>query len=163
MPSCSQCFMSSGHHCSDHAHAVKCELAGAILRSCGTLRLQVTGWSMLPAVWPGDILLVESATAGDLMEGDIILFGQERRVFAHRIVKRFGNSSFLTRGDAMPQDDPRVCSEDVLGRVSSIIRNGKHITLAGRRGVCQRLVAGVARRSHLATRLLVGMRGRGRE
>lgn len=152
--------MSSGYDCSDLAHAVKCELAGASLRSFGTLRLQVTGWSMLPAVWPGDTLLVETATAGDLMEGDIILFGHERRIFAHRIVKRSGNSSFLTRGDAMPQDDPTVYGQDVLGRVSSIVRNGKCISLSGRRRFCERIVAALARRSRLAARFLVGMRAR---
>ena len=41
------------------SHAVKCELAAEVLRSSGRLRLQVTGWSMLPSIWPGDTLTVE--------------------------------------------------------------------------------------------------------
>ena len=31
-------------------------LASEVLRSSGSLHLRVTGWSMLPTVWPGDTL-----------------------------------------------------------------------------------------------------------
>lgn len=40
-------------------NAVKCELAAQVLRSFGTLRFVATGWSMLPSLWPGEILVVE--------------------------------------------------------------------------------------------------------
>jgi len=37
-------------------HALKCELAGEVLRSSGRLRLKVSGSSMLPVIRPGDTL-----------------------------------------------------------------------------------------------------------
>ncbi len=67
-------------------HAVKCELAGDVLRSSGTLRLQVSGWSMLPAIRPGDVLVIHRAGSEDVSKGDIVLFSRDRRLFAHRVV-----------------------------------------------------------------------------
>jgi hypothetical protein len=33
-----------------------CELAAEVIRSFGRVRLRATGTSMLPAIWPGDVL-----------------------------------------------------------------------------------------------------------
>lgn len=152
--------MTAGLHCPDVIDATKCELAGEVLRSCGTLRLQVTGWSMLPAVWPGDTLLVESASMGDVREGDIVLVGRNRRVCAHRVVKKIDRSRFLTRGDAMPQPDPVVHSQELLGRVSHIVRDGKRTAARRSRRISERAIATVVRHSHTAARVLVGIRVR---
>lgn len=141
-------------------HALKCELAAEVLRSCGILRLRVTGWSMLPAVWPGDTLLVESAGPGTTREGDIVLFGVERRLFVHRVVKDLGDSRFLTRGDAMCAPDPIIDGNQLLGRVSAIQRNGRRIAPRRRRSVSDRAIAGLVRNSQIAARVLVGVRGR---
>lgn len=154
--------MTSGFDLLDDVHALKCELAGEVLRSCGSLRLRVTGWSMLPAVWPGDTLFIERAATSAVIEGDIVLFGRDQRLFAHRIVKSFGNSSFLTRGDAMPQPDPVLHPPELLGRVSSILRNGKCIAPRNRQNISARVVAALIRRSHIAARVLLRVCGRHR-
>jgi len=60
----------------NEVHAIKCELASEVLLWSGKLRLRVTGWSMLPSVWPGDTLLVERIGAEEAREGDIVLFGR---------------------------------------------------------------------------------------
>jgi len=44
--------------CSTARETLGCELAAEVLRSSGRLRLRATGTSMLPAVWPGDVLSV---------------------------------------------------------------------------------------------------------
>ena len=108
-------------------NALKCELAGEVLRSSGTLRLQVTGWSMLPAVLPGDTLVIEHIHSGAVSPGDIVLFGRDRRFFVHRVVagSQSQSGAVLTRGDALPATDPPVPAGDLLGRVSFILRNGK--------------------------------------
>ena len=67
---------------------VGCELAAQMLRSFGKLRLRATGSSMLPAVWPGDVLSVCSHAAAEALPGDIVLFGREGRLFAHRVVEK---------------------------------------------------------------------------
>src|SRR5208282_4316157 len=106
------------------AHVVKCELAAEVLRSSGTLRLRVMGWSMLPAIWPGDTLLIEHIDAGSACEGDIVLFGRDRRLFAHRVVTATSapeESELHTQGDAMHAPDPPVSENDLMGRVSFVV------------------------------------------
>src|SRR5215472_14820968 len=108
------------------SHRLKCELAAEVLRSSGTLRLRVTGWSMLPTVWPGDTLIVDRVNCAQVAEGEIVLFGRDRRLFAHRVVKN-QSVAMVTRGDAMPTADSPVHKNEFLGRVHSIVRNGKSI------------------------------------
>jgi signal peptidase I len=142
------------------AHAVKCELAGEVLCSSGELRLQVNGWSMLPAIWPGDTLVIESITRDTVSEGDIVLFSRDRRLFAHRVVtKNVENSGMLTRGDAMPAPDPMVCKNELLGRVSFIMRNGRCIAPNRSLGFSERAIATLVRRSEFAARVFVGVHG----
>lgn len=152
--------MTSAFHGSDDVQVLKCELAAEVLRSYGMLRLQVTGWSMLPAVWPGDTLMIESAPIGGVTEGDIVLFGRERRLFVHRVVKNLGDLKFVTRGDAMSAPDPVIDQHELLGRVSSIRRNGRSIAPHRRRSVSERAIAGLVRNSQIAARVLVAVRGR---
>ena len=76
-------------------HALKCELAGEVLRSSGRLRLRVTGWSMLPAIFPGDTLVIERANGESLGKGDIVLFHRDRRLFVHRVSGTSGSDQDL--------------------------------------------------------------------
>jgi signal peptidase len=144
------------------AHAVKCELAGEVLRSHGTLRLRVMGWSMLPAVWPGDVLVIERVDSGAVSEGDIVLFGRDRRLFAHRVVNKSSparDTKILTRGDAMLRSDPPVSDRDLLGKVSFIVRNGKCIEPSRTVRLSERAVAALVRNSEIAARVVVGVHG----
>jgi len=143
-------------------NALKCELASEVLSSSGKLRLCVTGWSMLPSVWPGDTLLVESASAGQVSEGDIVLFGRDRRLFAHRVVARtraLDNPQIITRGDGMPQPDPPLADSELLGRVSHILRDGRCIEPRTSLPLPERFIAALVRRSESAARLLVRVHG----
>ncbi|HET9308361.1 MAG TPA: S24/S26 family peptidase [Candidatus Sulfotelmatobacter sp.] len=137
---------------------VQCDLAEEILRSCGTLSLQVSGCSMLPAIWPGDTLLVDRATTSGVREGDVILFARNRWLCAHRIVKKLDDSRFLTRGDASPQPDPVVHSQELLGRVSSIVKNEKCTVLRSSRTFFERAIAALVRHSQLSARILLTVR-----
>lgn len=142
------------------AHALKCEMAGEVLRSSGRLRLQVTGWSMLPSIWPGDTLVIERVPSNAVLAGDIVLFGRDRRLFVHRVVNRSivtkgQDAEILTRGDAMPAPDPPVSESDLLGRVSFILRNGKRIEPSRRLRLSERALAAVLRRSTFIARIVV--------
>lgn len=151
--------MNVSPNSSDREHSVKCELAGEVLRSSGILRLRVTGWSMLPSVLPGDTLVVERTTGESVSHGDIILFGRDRRLFAHRVVGRSQSSQILTRGDSMPQPDPPVSENELLGKVSYLVRNGKCIEPSRRLRFPDRAVAAMVRRSQVAARVVVGVHG----
>lgn len=139
------------------SHAVKCELAAESLRSSGMLRLRVTGWSMLPTIWPGDTLVVERVDSTEVAEGDIVLFVRQRRLFAHRVVKN-RSSAMVTRGDSMQAADSPVDESEFLGRVSSIVRNGRCIEPSKTLGVGERAIASLVQHSEAAARVVVGMR-----
>jgi len=140
------------------AHALKCELAREVLCSSGKLKLCVTGWSMLPAVWPGDTLLVECVRPNDIKVGDIALVGRDQRLCAHRVVllpERSGNRFWTTQGDAMPRPDRPVIESELLGRVTKLIRSGKCMAVPASLSVVERLLAQFVRRSAFAARVFV--------
>jgi len=154
-------MMEAGCATPDTAAALKCELAADVLRTSGKLLLGVTGQSMLPAVWPGDTLVIERAGSDAVSEGDIILFGRNRRFFVHRVVKKgiHGRSEVVTRGDSMPQADPPVSESEVLGKISFILRSGKCIKPARTLRFRERAVAALVWRSRIAARVVVGVHG----
>jgi signal peptidase I len=146
----------------DDRHALKCELAAEVLRSSGTLRLKVTGTSMLPTVFPGDTLIVEHADFANAQAGDIVLVGRNGRLFAHRLVDKIAvadRSAALTKGDSMAHADPLVDRDKVLGRVSSILRNGETLQPRRKLRLSERAVAALIQRSEMAGRVVVGVYG----
>jgi len=143
-------------------HLVKCELATEVLHFSGRLRLQVTGSSMLPTVWPGDTLLIERSHCKAVKRGDIVLFGRDRRLCVHRVVRCSGGSpdgAILTRGDARRAADAPVAEGQLLGRVSLIVRDGKCIEPRRDLRLSERAVAAVVQSSETAARIIVGMHG----
>jgi signal peptidase I len=103
----------------------KVGLVESMLRSGGCVRLRVFGASMLPALWPGDVLTVESRPPGKFIPGEIALVLSDGNFRAHRIIAQAG-TQWVTRGDAVPQNDPPAEIGDLLGRVVSAERNGRH-------------------------------------
>jgi len=142
----------------NESHALKCEMAAEVLRSSGTLRLRVMGWSMLPSIWPGDMLVVERVESAEVVEGDIVLFVRHRRLIAHRVMKNH-RSTMVTCGDSMQAPDSPVSEDEFLGRVSSIVRNGRNIEPRKALGAGERAIASLVQRSETAARVVVGVRG----
>ena len=144
----------------DIASAVKCDLATDFLRSFGSLRFRATGWSMLPAIWPGDTLVVERVSRDQIQVGEVVLVGRDGRLCAHRVVSRGENSRnphrhWITQGDAMPKPDPPVKEGELLGRVNYVIRAGKCVAVNLELSVAAKMTTKVVRRSFLAARALV--------
>jgi hypothetical protein len=131
-------------------------LAAEVLRTFGKLRLRATGASMLPAVWPGDILSVRSLVAGEALPGDVVLFGREGRLVAHRVVERTlcqDRVQWVTRGDSVGGNDAPVSSHQLLGRVTAIERGSRRLT--PHQSAVSRLASWILSRSELATRVLL--------
>lgn len=140
---------------------VGCELAVEVLRSSGRLRLRTTGASMLPAVWPGDILCVRSHEATKALPGDIVLFSRRGRLVAHRVVERIMSPNgiqWVTQGDSAAGHDAPVSSQELLGRVVAIQRGFQQLTPLPSRA--SRLISWILQRSDFATRALLRMRNR---
>ena len=113
---------------------------------------------MLPTIWPGDTLVIERASSGDVFDGDIVMFNNGRRFVAHRVVaKSIGpeGSMVRTQGDAVPQPDSPVARGDLQGKVSFILRNGTRIEANQKLGFSERALAAVFRRSEIAARVVV--------
>jgi len=111
--------------------AQKCELVSQALLSNAMVRIRALGTSMLPTIWPGDILVIEPGALEHFVTGDLIVAETLRDVRVHRLISKAG-PHWMTRGDSMPQDDPVIRPEDVLGRVSAI-RRGQRVIIPQRR------------------------------
>jgi signal peptidase len=164
------------------ADEVKRDLALEVLRAFGETRIRVTGTSMLPAVWPGDVLTIRRQGLEEIRPGDLVLSRREGRFVAHRVVQcgsgtlplsvtGYGQpatgyrpesgcaaSLLITRGDRLRTPDPPVAAGDLLGRVVWIERGGRRVdprlTWSGR------LSAWVLCRWECATRAVIYLRRR---
>lgn len=91
------------------------------LRASGCSRLRVHGESMLPALWPGDVVEIASCSPEDVRPGEIVLALRDGRLFLHRFVGRFNDhrkpTGFLLCGDSMPGPDPQFPPGAMLGRL----------------------------------------------
>ena len=115
---------------------------------------------MLPVIWPGDTLVIDRANGDPAVEGDIVIFSNGRRLVAHRVTKSNGSGSTIqTQGDALSVPDSPVAHDELLGKVSFIVRKGKLVKPARSLRLSERAVAAVFRRSSLAARVVVGVHG----
>jgi Peptidase S24-like len=122
------------------ADAHKLDLAAEVLASGHTLRLRAFGTSMLPSIWPGDILIIEPKTEQEIVAGDIVLVARRNRFFIHRLIEK-QDSRWITRGDALPHNDDPVNPSEVLGRVSLVHKNNRTIVASQRRPLFYRALA----------------------
>ncbi len=118
--------------------AERSALAADVLRRGGRLRLRVHGESMLPALWPGDVVEIASCSLEDVRPGEIVLARREGRLFLHRLVRRClaapGTlNGFLLRGDSMPGSDPQFPPEALLGRLVRRADKGRTVSAAALR------------------------------
>jgi signal peptidase I len=156
--------MTLAANASDTATALKCDLAGEVLRSFGSLRFVATGWSMLPTIWPGDTLMVDRVSPEKINVGEVVLVGRSGRLCAHRVHSTRvdgGKRFWTTQGDAMTRPDHPVTESGMLGRISYLIREGNLVAVGAELSVAERLLAGIVRHSMPAARALVYLHGCG--
>lgn len=140
----------------DSAAAVKCDLAGEVLRAFGSGHFAAVGWSMLPAVWPGDMLVVEPIS-GPVCVGDVVVVARDGKLCGHRVISIAADSrnpQWITQGDALPVADRIVNESELLGRVAYLIRAGKRVAVPAKLNLVEQLVARIVRRSVFVGRVL---------
>jgi Peptidase S24-like len=108
----------------------KQNLVAEVLRTSGKVTLAARGHSMLPTLWPGDLLTVETTTFEQVCPGDIVLYQRSERFFIHRVLRKLfatgsDRPSLVTRGDSMSGLDSPVLPEELLGKVVSVERASK--------------------------------------
>ena len=136
-------------------HSAGCDLVAEVVRATGSATLKVTGLSMLPAIWPGDVLTV-SRVSPTLIEPDqVVLYRHNGKFTAHRVVQ-VAHDHFLTRGDCVPSLDPPVTFSAMVGQVIAVSRNGRAVKFQP--SPWQRTAAWFLRHSELSIRLLLHFR-----
>jgi signal peptidase I len=140
-----------------HLQSACCDLVVDVVRSAGSASLGVMGCSMLPAIRPGDVLMVERHHSDELQPGQVILYSRNGKLTAHRIIQ-VSDEYLLTQGDSLPSRDLPVRWSEVVGRVTGICRNGRPVSL--QRSPWQSVVAAILRRSELCIRLYLRLSSR---
>ena len=144
-------------------------LVAETLRASGCSRLRVHGESMLPALWPGDVVEIASCSPEDVRPGEIVLALRDGRLFLHRFVGRFNApckpSGFLLRGDSMPGPDPRFPPGAMLGRLVRRVGEERGVAAVTQRRwfavKCSRALGALFCHSGVARRLALKLHSRG--
>lgn len=99
-------------------------LLNSMLAQGIAVRIRVVGRSMEPMIRSNDHVVIEPIT-GPIRIGQIVLFRHPQSAVAciHRVVWR-ERGCWRTKGDALKSLDPPVDSEQILGRVTAIEREG---------------------------------------
>jgi Peptidase S24-like len=139
-------------------HDARLDLAAEVLHRFGEVRFIAHGSSMIPSIYPGDLLTVRSDSASDARRGEIVFFLLGGRPFVHRVMRKWPERNrvvFATRGDALPKEDPSIDASQLLGRVTRIQRRGKSIPIVAKPGPFTRAHRWAVRNSTTFARLLL--------
>ncbi|MDB4980214.1 MAG: hypothetical protein JWM82_966 [Myxococcales bacterium] len=108
-----------------------------------SVRFRASGRSMLPALRDGECLIVAPARAADVDIGDVLLCDTRRGPVAHRVssIERLadGERRFTLRGDASLESDAPIAARQMTGKIVSVERDGRAVSLAIRGGRLGRL------------------------
>ncbi|MFH1857313.1 MAG: GNAT family N-acetyltransferase [Candidatus Omnitrophota bacterium] len=98
-----------------------------LLLASKKVRLTIEGYSMHPALRPGDRVEVSPLKKETLEKGDLAVFRGGGKLVCHRVVEIFDKERekwVKTKGDAMSAADPPIRSEQIHGTVMRVERNG---------------------------------------
>lgn len=131
MQHCRQQFLAKAVDRDSGRSTVQRDLVLEVLRDHGRVRIRAFGTSMLPTLWPGDVLSIERTDLGRIGGGDIVLFMRCGRLFAHRVLAVGGGTDriLITQGDSVHRMDPPCAASELLGRVIGVLRGGSEIQL----------------------------------
>ena len=112
------------------ATAARLALCKAILLVGKPLRLRIRGSSMVPALWPGELVTIHSIDMKGPRVGQIVVFSRSGYFVAHRVVRidpsedGADGRAVVTRGDAAWEEDAPILPSEWLGLVASVHRFG---------------------------------------
>ena len=96
------------------------------------MRFRASGGSMRPAICDGDLVTVAPGATATLVPGNVVVYRNANRLFAHRVVSvatgEHGVDQVITRGDAAPRCDAPVTSAHVVGELVEVRRGTEPTT-----------------------------------
>lgn len=129
-----------------------CDLFAEAVRRFGSHQVRVGGRSMLPSIWPGDRITIQSVPRDAIGAGDVVGVRRGATLVVHRVVGWVALPAGLhivTRGDALRQTDAPVPAACVVGRVSDVRRGPFQVAPAGSVGRAWRVLAFLVERLRL--------------
>jgi signal peptidase I len=96
----------------------------SLLSEGKSLRIKAGGYSMFPAIHPGDIVIIAPVNnRSNLIPGDIIVFKRDSDFVLHRLTDirhHKNNILFITRGDSSMNEDKPITADKISGVVTAI-------------------------------------------
>ena len=102
--------------------------------------LKITSWSMFPTIHKGDV--IEVGPPNQVATGDVVVFLQMGALVCHRVVGIGAIDRIHTQGDQATGQDPPIRRQDILGRVTTVVRGDRRFAPAE---IPQALASGVLR------------------
>lgn len=115
----------------DDAHRkVLHDLADELLDKGTSIRIKASGYSMYPAIRPGNTLIIKPVEPEELKCGMIIAWKRKKDMVVHRLVLAYesdGKRYYITRGDSCKSSDKPVSHDMIAGRVEAIYKGHRII------------------------------------
>ncbi len=109
------------------------ETSQKILESGISISSKVQGISMLPLLWPNEIVLIEPINNYKIQIGDILLIKKDHRFIAHRLLKKNKTQHkemLITKGDSNFKEDEPTDLESIYGLIKAVqIKNGEFVEI----------------------------------
>ena len=131
------------------SHVTAAGAASAILAEERTVTITAGGYSMWPAIRPGDRVAIGPMKELVPVRGDIVALRRDGGYVVHRVktvVFSDGQWFCTTQGDAVTEPDDPVRVADIAGIVKGIIRSGKELRPSRRHlpHLVNRIIASIA-------------------
>lgn len=101
------------------------DLADELLDKGTSIRITAAGYSMYPAIKPGNTIIIKPVSPDGLKCGMIIAWKREKDMVVHRLVLVYesnGRKYYITRGDSCRSSDKPVTLDMIAGRVEAIYK-----------------------------------------
>jgi GNAT superfamily N-acetyltransferase/molybdopterin converting factor small subunit len=125
------------------------DLMQAVIEKDASFRFRARGFSMYPFIKDRDVITLEPLHR-PLKSGDVVAFRQPHadKLAVHRIISAKG-SSFLIKGDNVPEPDGLIPREDIFAMAAAVERKGERV--GGGLGSARGLLAFLSRHNLLWT------------
>ena len=100
------------------------EVSLSLLAEGKSLRIKTTGYSMFPAIRPGNIVIIARVkNRSNLTAGDIVVFKRDSDFILHRLTDirhQDDNTIFITQGDSSVNEDKPITADKIIAVVTTI-------------------------------------------
>lgn len=83
-----------------------------LLQFTGIQQRVILSNSMVPYLSVDDLVFVKECNIGEAHEGDVACFSVGQNVVCHRIISMNGDGTITTKGDAVPEPDTQLTTQD---------------------------------------------------